>query len=269
VATELPLDLLDPGPYQFRDAADLEAAALAELRESIRLHGVLQAIQVRPGREGRYEIVYGHRRTRAARRAGLKMIPARIRPMDDWEAFQLAFSENADRQDISAMARARMFEAWLTRTGKRQTDLAGIIKRSTAYVNQYLRILSLPESVQAQFTRVNFPLTERHAREIVRLETPAEQEALAQRIVAEELSVGRTHALVDELLQPQPPKPRGAGRPKAPPPSPLVAALRAAGRLARNVSEQAQEDAELGAALEELTAAAERVRERLKVLAEG
>lgn len=275
-ATELPLDLLDPGPYQFREDGEAEEQALEELAASIKQHGILQAIQVRPAKDGRYEIVFGHRRAEAARRAGLKVIPARIKPMDDTEAFGLSFTENEDREDISALARARMLKAWLQQTRRRQIDLAEAIGRSKAYVSQHLHILRLPESVQELFGRANSPLTEGHTRHLIRLHVAEDQEKLAEKVVTDQLSIVETRAEVDKklgLFQPEPAPPPGPSPPERTPLSPraipLMVALREATRVARELRPRDYTDRDLVAAVRALEEAARRIQVRLEVLAKA
>ena len=274
-AAELPLELLDEGRYQFRGGGEAEEEALEELAASIKQHGVLQAIQVRPQKDGRYEIVFGHRRVEAARRAGLQVVPARIKPMDDIEAFGLAFTENEDREDISALARARMFKTWLRETRRRQIDLAEAIGRSKAYVSQHLQILRLSQSVQEKFGQLNSPLTEGHTRHLIRLKTAEDEEEVADKIVSEGLSVQETRGVVDRklgLFQPEPPPPAPTapqGAPLSPQAAPLIAAFVAARLALQQLRVADYKDAELVAAVRALEDATRRIEARLQLLTQG
>ncbi|MEY2883501.1 MAG: hypothetical protein RL490_1225 [Pseudomonadota bacterium] len=158
--------------------------AMEELIASVRAHGVLQPILVRPITGNRYEIIAGERRWRAAQASGLHEMPAVVRPLDDRTAFEIALIENIQRSDLNAVEEARGYKRLIEDFGHTQQVLAGIVGKSRSHVANLLRLLDLPESVQAMVE--DGRLTMGHARALL---TAPNAEALAQRIVKEGLSV--------------------------------------------------------------------------------
>jgi ParB family chromosome partitioning protein len=158
--------------------------AMSELIASVRAHGVLQPILVRPVADGRYEIIAGERRWRAAQAVGLHEIPAVVRALDDRMAFEIALIENIQRSDLNAIEEARGYRRLIDDFGHTQAVLAGIVGKSRSHVTNLLRLLELPESIQSMVEAGQ--LTMGHARALA---TAADPEALARRVVAEGLSV--------------------------------------------------------------------------------
>jgi ParB family chromosome partitioning protein len=158
--------------------------AMDELIASVRAHGVLQPILVRPVAPGRFEIIAGERRWRAAQAAGLHEIPAVVRALDDRMAFEIALIENIQRSDLNAVEEARGYRRLIDDFGHTQAVLAGIVGKSRSHVTNLLRLLELPESIQSMVEEGK--LTMGHARALA---TAADPEALARRVVAEGLSV--------------------------------------------------------------------------------
>ena len=158
--------------------------AMDELIASVRAHGVLQPILVRPVAHGRFEIIAGERRWRAAQAAGLHEIPAVVRALDDRMAFEIALIENIQRSDLNAIEEARGYRRLMDDFGHTQLVLAGIVGKSRSHVTNLLRLLELPESVQSMVEEGK--LTMGHARALA---TAADPETLARRVVAEGLSV--------------------------------------------------------------------------------
>jgi ParB family chromosome partitioning protein len=186
----IPIELVHRNPEQPR--RHFPDAEIAELEVSIRDKGVLQPILVRPSpkTEGEYEIVAGERRWRAAQKAGLKVIPALIRLLDDDKAFEIAIVENVQREDLNAMEEAQAYASLMRRMAYTQDKAATAVGKSRSHVANTLRLLQLPESVQDHvlFGR----LTAGHARAILSAAYP---EALAQAIVDKGLSVRDAEAL--------------------------------------------------------------------------
>ena len=158
--------------------------AMDELIASVRAHGVLQPILVRPVAHGRFEIIAGERRWRAAQAAGLHEIPAVVRALDDRMAFEIALIENIQRSDLNAIEEARGYRRLIDDFGHTQAVLAGIVGKSRSHVTNLLRLLELPDSVQSMVE--DGKLTMGHARALA---TAADPETLARRVVAEGLSV--------------------------------------------------------------------------------
>jgi ParB family chromosome partitioning protein len=174
------------------------ADAMNELVASVRVHGVLQPILVRDVADGRYEIVAGERRWRAAQVAGLHEIPAVVRSLDDRTAFQIALVENIQRNDLNAIEEARGYHRLIDEFGHTQQALAEIVGKSRSHVANLLRLLDLPETVQTMVEDGRLAMG--HARALIGAANPL---ALAERTVKEGLSV-RT---VEELAA-------GRGKPK-------------------------------------------------------
>ncbi len=173
--------------------------AMTELIASVRAHGVLQPILVRPVAGGRYEIIAGERRWRAAQAVGLHEIPAVVRALDDRMAFEIALIENIQRSDLNAIEEARGYRRLIDDFGHTQAVLAGIVGKSRSHVTNLLRLLELPESIQSMVEAGQ--LTMGHARALA---TAADPEALARRVVAEGLSVRAIEEIAAGRSKPQP-----------------------------------------------------------------
>jgi ParB family chromosome partitioning protein len=207
----LPIESLEPGPFQPRGAMD--AAALAELTESIREHGVLQPLLVRPKPDtaGRYQIIGGERRWRAAQAVPLHDIPVVIRDLGDREAMAAGLVENLQRQDLNALEEAEGYARLLEEFGLTQDALGRAVGKSRSHVTNTLRLLNLPDRVCGLLREGQ--LTAGHARALITAEDP---EKLANLVVIRGLSVRQTEALVAA-------RPRGA--PAAAPRDPETSAL--------------------------------------------
>ncbi len=178
---------------RFNPRKDFREDELAELAESIRSKGLVQPIIVRPDpdSEGMLEIVAGERRWRAAQRAGLHTVPVIVRQLDDKEVLELAIIENVQRADLNAIEEAGGYRDLIERFGYSQEQVSEIIGKSRSHVTNTLRLLKLPETVQAMLQAG--ALTAGHARALVGRN---DAEALAQRIVDESLNVREVEALV-------------------------------------------------------------------------
>ncbi len=181
---------LDANPDQPRTHFDEDA--LKALAASIKKHGLLQPILVRPNRmnEGRYEIIAGERRWRAAQRAQLHEVPIIVRELNDDETFQIALIENLQREDLNAMEEAKGYQRLVDEFGHSHESVGDVIGKSRSHVANMIRLLQLPNSVQALVT--NGDLTAGHARALLNAENPA---LLAQEIVSKNLSVRQAEAL--------------------------------------------------------------------------
>jgi len=204
---EIPIELIHRNPEQPRQVFD--EGELAELEASIRDKGVLQPILVRPSRQnpGEFEIVAGERRWRAAQRAGLNAIPALVRELEDNEAFEIAIIENIQRADLNPIEEARAYSALMSRLGVTQEEAAKRVGKSRSHVANTMRLNALPEKVQDHL--VAGRLTAGHARALLSV---ADAEAVADRIVADGLTVRDVEALVREKGD-RPKKSSGARRP--------------------------------------------------------
>ena len=190
--TELPLDSISPNPRQPRTVFDEEE--MNELAESIREIGMLQPIVVRPMGGARFELVMGERRWRAAQQAGVETIPAIVRETADHELLRDALLENLHRAQLNPLEEAAAYQQMLEDFGCTQEELASRIKRSRPQISNTIRLLRLPPTVQRRIAAG--VLSAGHARALLAIEDPATQERLAQRVVAEGLSVRAVEELV-------------------------------------------------------------------------
>jgi ParB family transcriptional regulator, chromosome partitioning protein len=190
---EIPLDAITPNPRQPREVFDEEA--LAELVHSLREVGLLQPVVVRPIGDGsRYELIMGERRWRAAREAGFSAIPAIVRDTGDDDMLRDALLENLHRAQLNPLEEAAAYDQLLQDFGCTHDELAGRIGRSRPQISNTLRLLKLPPLVQRRVAAG--VLSAGHARALLGLEDPAAQERLAQRVVAEGLSVRSVEEIV-------------------------------------------------------------------------
>lgn len=190
--TEAPLDAIRPNPRQPRTAFDDDA--MRELVASISAVGLLQPIVVRPGGDGRFELVMGERRWRAALRAGLDHIPAIVRETADDALLRDALLENLHRAQLNPLEEAAAYQQLLDDFGSTHDELATRIGRSRPHISNTLRLLKLSASVQRKVAAG--VLTAGHARALVAVEDSAEQERLASRAIAEGLSVRSLEELI-------------------------------------------------------------------------
>jgi len=183
----MPVGALTPQPGQPRRMFD--ETALEELAQSIAARGVLQPILVRPhGRN--YQIVAGERRWRAAQRARLHEVPVIVRELDDADTFEIALLENIQRRDLNAVEEADAYKRLITEFGHTQEALAKLVNKSRSHIANLLRLLDLPDSVQALL--VDGRIDMGHARALV---GAPDVERLAAEVVAKGLSVRDTERL--------------------------------------------------------------------------
>ena len=189
---ELPIAAIEPNPRQPRAIFDEEA--MTELAASITQVGLLQPIVVRPVEDGRYELVMGERRWRAAQIAGLSAIPAIVRSTGDDVMLRDALLENLHRSQLNALEEAAAYDQLLQDFGCTHDELAARLGRSRPQISNTLRLLRLPPLVQRRVAAG--VLSAGHARALLGLEDGAEQERLAQRVVAEGLSVRSVEEII-------------------------------------------------------------------------
>src|SRR5213596_3430033 len=187
ILLEIPVDQVEANPDQPRKSFSSEA--LEELIASIRASGVIQPVIVRRRGLG-YQLIAGERRWRAARQAGLERIPAIVRDATDAESLELALVENLLREDLNPIDEAEAYEKLLGQFGWTQEELAGRIGRDRSSIANCLRLLRLPEAIQADLRGGR--LTMGHARSLLTLDTEAEQLRLRDEILAHSWSVRAT-----------------------------------------------------------------------------
>ncbi|MCI7126019.1 MAG: ParB/RepB/Spo0J family partition protein [Agathobaculum sp.] len=165
--SQLPLTKIEPNPNQPRKV--FAQAALDELAESIRLHGIITPITVRPGdKDGYYQIIAGERRWRAARQAGLEKIPAMVLQAKESEVMELALIENLQRQDLNPIEEAEGYDLLMRQFGLTQEEVAQRVVKSRPAVANALRLLALPEEVRAMVAEGK--LSGGHARAVLAVE---------------------------------------------------------------------------------------------------
>ena len=193
----LPLDRIGVGKYQPRTRMDEQS--LAELAESIKAQGVMQPILVRPVDGGRYELIAGERRWRAAQRAGLREVPALVRSVPDQAALALALIENIQREDLNPLEEAQGIARLITEFRLTHDAAAAAVGRSRSAVSNLLRLTQLPKQVQAYLLAGKLDMG--HARALLGL-SGAQQVTTAARVVAEQMSVRETEQLVRGIMSP-------------------------------------------------------------------
>jgi ParB family chromosome partitioning protein len=204
----LPVDSMGPSPYQPRRAMD--ETLLEELANSIRQRGILQPLLVRPtpGVAGSYQIIAGERRWRAAQRVQLHEVPVLVRDLSDADAMAAGLVENLQRADLNAVEEAAGYDRLLTEFGMTQDQLAEAIGKTRSYISHTMRILKLPEQVQAMVRTGD--LSVGHARALVNHDHPL---AAARSIVNDGLTVKQVQDQVARQGRnfpdgpPKPPKP--------------------------------------------------------------
>ena len=187
----VPIELVQRNPQQPRKHFD--EAELNDLASSIKTHGILQPILVRPIADGKYEIVAGERRWRAAQRAGLHTIPAVIRELNEVEVLEIAIVENVQRTDLNPIEEAQGFQALIDRFGRTQEEIAEAVGKSRPHIANMLRLLKLPEDLQEMVR--DGRLSAGHARAIL---TAPDPRGLAQRAISEGLNVREVERIAQQ-----------------------------------------------------------------------
>ena len=206
-SVSLPISQVEPGLNQPRKRFDEEA--LADLAESIRVHGIIQPLTVRRLASGYYQIIAGERRWRAAKAAGLQEVPAVIIEADDRKVMELGLIENLQREDLNPAEEARGYRTLMEEYGLTQEQVARQMGKSRPAITNTLRLLSLPGEIMALLEEGT--LSAGHARAILGAPTAALQKEAAARVVKEGLSVRQTEALVKSLQKEKKEKPKAQG----------------------------------------------------------
>ena len=206
VVRRVPLDQVVPSPLQPRK--EFVAEQLTELMESIREHGIIQPLIVRPV-NGKLELIAGERRFRASRELGLKEVPVITREASDKDVLEMALIENLQREDLNPIEEARAYERLAKDFSMRQEDIAQRVGRNRATVANTMRLLDLPPEVQNYLAKGK--LATGHAKVLLTLKKPREQERAADEVIKKGLSVRATEKLVQAILNPPPAKPAVGG----------------------------------------------------------
>jgi len=195
---EIEIDLITPGEQQPRTTFD--EAKLQELAQSIRVSGIIQPLLVRR-RGGRFELVAGERRWRAAQLAGLSRVPAIVREIADENLLELALIENIQRQELNAIEEANAYKRLIESLGLTQEEVASRVGRDRTFITNYLRILKLPTEIQSLLEQEK--LTFGHARALLGVSDPQIQRRFAQRICKHNWSVRETESRIRNIARQQ------------------------------------------------------------------
>ena len=192
---DIEVDSIEANPFQPRTSFDEKA--LEELSVSIRKLGIVQPLTVREIGAGRYQLIAGERRLRAARLAGLTHVPAYIRTADDQAMLELALVENIQREDLDAVEVAISFQRLIEECKLTQEQLSDRVGKQRSTVANYLRLLKLPAEIQLGIKNKNLMMG--HARTLVNIEDPKKQINVYYKIIDGELSVRQAEDLVRQL----------------------------------------------------------------------
>ncbi len=208
---DIEVEHIRPNPYQPR--RDFDEAALDELAASITQLGIIQPITVRGMENGRFEVISGERRLRAARRAGLKRIPAYVRDADSEAMLEMALVENVQREELNPIEVALGYQRLIEECGLTQEQVAQKVGKNRTTVANALRLLRLPPRIQASLR--DGSLSAGHARALLGLDSEQEQLEVLQEIEQRGLSVRDVEELVRKRQQPATPPPAEPPAPKA------------------------------------------------------
>ncbi len=192
---DIPIESIDGNPFQPRSHFDEQS--LEELAASIRKLGIVQPLTVRESENGRYQLIAGERRLRAARLAGLTRVPAFIRTADDQAMLELALVENIQREDLDAIEVAISFQRLIEECRLTQEELSDRVGKQRSTVSNYLRLLKLPAEIQLGIR--NRHLMMGHARTLINIENPKIQMDVYYRVIDGDLSVRQAEELVRVL----------------------------------------------------------------------
>ena len=193
-AVAVPIDSVSANPNQPRKTFD--ESSIEELAASIKEHGIIQPLLVEEFAPGRYSIVAGERRYRAAKIAGLETVPVIIRSLSEIQRLELSLIENIQRSNLNAIEEATAYQYLIQRSGYTQEELASKLGKSRSAIANSLRLLSLSDSIKDDV--ISGLITPGHARAILSLVNPSDQILLRQKIVEGDLSVREAEKLAEE-----------------------------------------------------------------------
>lgn len=193
----LPVQDIQPNPKQPRH--DFDENALNELAQSIKLHGIIQPVTVSQLTNGKYRLIAGERRWRAAQKAGLTEIPAYIRQANDQQLLELALLENLQREDLNAVEVALSYKRMMDELNYSQEQVAERMGKDRSTVANFIRLLKLPPDIQLAVR--NAKISMGHARALVNVGAVDQQLYVFREIIEKELSVRQTEALVRNLYK--------------------------------------------------------------------
>ncbi|MFA6260857.1 MAG: ParB/RepB/Spo0J family partition protein [Bacteroidia bacterium] len=194
--SEVLISQIQANPFQPR--SDFNDEALNELAESIKVHGVIQPITIRKMGYDSYQIISGERRTRASILAGLSRIPAYVRVANDQEMLEMALIENIQREELNPIEISLSYKRLIDECNLNQEELADRVGKNRSTVNNYLRLLKLPDPVQLALKEGRISMG--HARAIISVDDPQKQEWMLEQMLAMEMSVRDVESLVREQV---------------------------------------------------------------------
>ena len=193
----VPVNDIEPNPKQPR--RDFDEQSLQELAHSIKLHDLVQPVTVSVAANGKYRLISGERRWRAAKLAGLKDIPAYVRKADDQQLLELALLENLQREDLNAMEIALSYKRMMEELSHTQEEVAERMGKERSTVANYIRLLKLPPDIQVAVRKNEISMG--HARALVNVDTVDKQLYIYHEITKNGLSVRQTEELVRKLYK--------------------------------------------------------------------
>lgn len=193
---EVDIDLIEPSSFQPRMNFDEER--LEELAQSIRSNGIIQPLLIRRIDGGRYQLVAGERRWRAAQRAGLSKVPCVVREIPEEKMLELALVENIQRQELNAIEEAHAYKRLIEALGLTQEMVAQRVGRDRTFITNYLRLLRLPEDIQQLVESEKLSMG--HARALLGIDDPEIQRNVASKIVEKGFSVRETERAIKKLI---------------------------------------------------------------------
>src|SRR5919202_572112 len=194
---EVDIDLIEPNSFQPR--TNFNEERLEELAQSIRSNGIIQPLLVRRINDGKYQVVAGERRWRAAQRAGLQKVPCVVREIPEDKMLELALIENIQRQELNAIEEAHAYKRLIETLDLTQEMVAQRVGRDRTFITNYLRLLRLPEDIQ-QLVEAE-KLSMGHARALLGIDDPSIQRKLAKSVVDKGLSVRQTEYVVKSTIE--------------------------------------------------------------------
>ena len=193
---EVDIDLIEPSSFQPRMNFDEER--LEELAQSIRSNGIIQPLLIRRIDGGKYQLVAGERRWRAAQRAGLSKVPCVVREIPEEKMLELALVENIQRQELNAIEEAHAYKRLIEALGLTQEMVAQRVGRDRTFITNYLRLLRLPEDIQQLVESEKLSMG--HARALLGVDDPEIQRNLASKIVEKGFSVRETERAIKKII---------------------------------------------------------------------
>ena len=190
------LESIEVNPFQPRTQFDEQA--LNELAQSIKTYGLIQPVTVRPIENGKYQLISGERRFRAAKMAGLTEIPAYVRTVDDVQSVQMALVENIQRSDLNAIEVALCYQLLIDECHLKQEELSDKLGKDRSTISNYLRLLKLASETQIAVRDKKISMG--HARALVVVEDEELQNKIVREIIRDGLSVRQTETLVKKYL---------------------------------------------------------------------